>query len=80
MRIKTVNVNYGEGRVCGSDRAWYSVGYEAEVFEEDATDTGDAAQVVHGRLMERAIRAVKLLHGDTVEDVQLKICVSKCPF
>ncbi len=83
MRITKVAVEYSELRSTGHPEFGnkrYGVGYEAEVSEDDGTGIRDAAQVCRCKLMERAMRDVKLLHGDKVGCVELKIHTHDVPF
>ncbi|KKM98619.1 hypothetical protein LCGC14_1156020 [marine sediment metagenome] len=76
MQIKTVKVIHGEARIAKNTGEFvqYTVGYEADVSADDD------AQECHKQLMERAIRAVRLLHGDAIFGVELTITADIAPF
>lgn len=77
MKITHVAVEYAELRSTGYPdfcNKRYGVGYSAGV------EDGETAFDVHRKLLETAIRDVKLLHGDQVDDVTLSLVVEARSF
>jgi len=70
MRIKTVTVEYKELRSAGYpnfSNVTYGLNYTADVEENEDVNA------VKRLLLEKAIKEVKLLHGDKIDDFQLKL-------
>jgi len=78
MKIKTVTVEYKELRSSGYpnfSNATYGMAYSAEI------DDGENIDEVKRYLLEKAIREVKLLHGEKIDGMQLNLFkVDTIPF
>lgn len=78
MKIKTVTVEYKELRSAGypnfSNKS-FGICYSAEV------ESFDDPEDVKRKLLEKAIKEVKLLHGDKIDNFQLSLFrVDEVPF
>jgi hypothetical protein len=71
MKINEVKVSYSELRSQNFTNTKYEIGYNAEIYEGESVDD------CRRQLLEKAIKEVKLLHGDEIEDVRLQKLVKK---
>ncbi len=73
MKITKIKVEYSELRSIGFNNKKYGIGFEVE-FPENGIYSD-----IRRELMEKAIRDVKLLHGDDVDgyEVEIKLVATK---
>ena len=71
MKVKSFKVGYKELRSANFDNKCYEIAYEVELEPEDDLTT------VRRKYLERAIKEVKMLHGDICEGDKVELVVRK---